>query len=70
MICIPVVIPKEICDIDDELKAIYHGKDSVCIFIFKTRVGRNLFMDETMGMDKAARQLVYEKYRLEGESWS
>ena len=31
MICIKTKIPKEICDIDDELKAIYHGKDSICI---------------------------------------
>ena len=25
MICIKTQIPKEICDIDDELKAIYHS---------------------------------------------
>ena len=28
MICIKTEIPQEICDIDDELKAIYHSKDT------------------------------------------
>ena len=37
MICIKTDIPQEICDIDDELKAIYHSKDTVCIWIFETR---------------------------------
>ena len=35
MICIKANIPQEICDIDDELKAIYHSKDTVCIWVFK-----------------------------------
>ena len=26
MVCIKTEIPQEICDIDDELKAIYHSK--------------------------------------------
>ena len=30
MICIKTEIPKEIWDIDDELKAIYHSKDTIC----------------------------------------
>ena len=29
MICIKTEIPKEIYDIDDELKAIYHSRDIV-----------------------------------------
>jgi hypothetical protein len=29
MICIKVEIPKEICEIDDELKSIYHSDDSM-----------------------------------------
>ena len=29
MICIKTIIPQEICDIDDELKAIYHSKEVV-----------------------------------------
>ena len=33
MICIKTEIPKEICDIDDELKAIYHSHDTVLIFV-------------------------------------
>ena len=37
MICLKVDIPKELNDIDDELKAIYHSRDTVCFFIFKTR---------------------------------
>ena len=32
MICIKTQIPEEICKIDDELKAIYHSNDSVCIW--------------------------------------
>ena len=40
-------IPQEICGIDDELKAIYHSKDTVCIWAFKTKIDRNKFMDET-----------------------
>ena len=28
MICIKTEIPKEICEIDDELKAIYHSHDT------------------------------------------
>ena len=56
MICIKADIPQEICDIDDELKAIYHSRDSVCIWVFDTREDRNRFMDETAGMLKAERE--------------
>jgi len=56
MICIKTDIPQEICDIDDELKAIYHSKDTVCIWVFKARVDRNKFMDETAGMAKDKRE--------------
>ena len=52
IICIKTEIPQEICDIDDELKAIYHSKDTVYIWAFKTRTDRNKFMDETIGMLK------------------
>ena len=34
MFCIQVDIPNFICEIDDELKAIYHSKDTVCIWVF------------------------------------
>ena len=56
MICVKTTIPKEICDIDDELKAIYHSSDTVCIWVFKTRKDRNQFMDETVGMLKKERE--------------
>ena len=62
MYCIPVDIPKDICDIDDELKAIYHSKDTVCIWVFKTRDERNRFVDETAGMMKSEREDHYQKY--------
>ena len=59
MICIKTRIPEEICTIDDELKAIYHSNDSVCIWVFKTRNDRNKFMDETVGMLKKERENYY-----------
>ena len=59
MICIKTKIPKEICEIDDELKAIYHSLDSICIWIFKTRNDRNKFLDETIGMLKKERENHY-----------
>ena len=61
MICIKAKIPQEICDIDDELKAIYHSKDTVCIWVFKTRDERNKFMDETAGMNKDERDAHFAK---------
>ena len=60
MYCIQVEIPQEICEIDDELKAIYHSKDTVCIWIFETRADRNRFMDETAGMIRSEREKYYE----------
>ena len=62
MICIKTEIPQEVCDIDDELKAIYHSQDSVCIWVLKTREDRNRFMDETVGMLKDDREKHYEKF--------
>ena len=59
MICIKTNIPKEICEIDDELKAIYRSKDTICILIFKSRIERNKFMDETIGMLKKEREDHY-----------
>tara|TARA_B100001250_G_scaffold172533_1_gene148530 strand:- start:370 stop:561 length:192 start_codon:yes stop_codon:yes gene_type:complete len=56
VICVKTEIPKEICDIDDELKAIYHSNDCVCIWVFKNREDRNRFMDETVGMLKEERE--------------
>ncbi|MEC8600049.1 MAG: hypothetical protein VXY15_06865 [Bacteroidota bacterium] len=59
MICIKTKIPEEICKIDDELKAIYHSNDSICIWVFKTRNDRNKFMDVTVGMLKKEREDYY-----------
>lgn len=61
MICLPVDIPEELCIIDDELKAIYHSKNTVCIWIFETRDDRNDFMNSTAGMDKVTREDYYKK---------
>ena len=60
--CIKTEIPQEICDIDDELKAIYHSKDSICIWVFETRKCRNKFMNETAGMVKDARQRHFANF--------
>ncbi len=62
MICINPKIPHDLCEIDDELKAIYHSKDTGCIWVFKTREDRSRFMDETAGMQRADREHRYEKY--------
>jgi hypothetical protein len=62
LICISADIPTDICDIDDELKAIYHSKDTVCIWLFNTRQDRNNFMDETAGMKKSERESYYLEF--------
>ncbi len=64
MICIKAEIPKELNDIEDELKAIYHSKDTVCFYIFKTRELRNEFIEKTKGMNKGSREQVYKEYQL------
>ena len=64
MYCIQLDIPHALCEIDDELKAIYHSKDSVCIWVFGSREDRNNFVDETAGMLKAERENYYEKHYL------
>ena len=61
MICVKVDIPQSVCDIDNELKAIYHSKDSVCIWVFKTREDRNNFVEETIGMLKSDRETHFDK---------
>ena len=62
MICIKANIPEELSQIDDELKAIYHSRDTVCVFIFKTREQRNEFIERTKGMNKLEREKIYEEY--------
>ena len=62
MICIKTNIPYEIYEIDDELKAIYHSQDSVCIWVLKTREDRNKFMEETVGMVKEDREEYFKSF--------
>ena len=62
MICIKAEIPKELNDIDDELKAIYHSKDTVYFYIFKSRDLRNSFIEKTKGMKKIEREEIYKEY--------
>ena len=64
MICIKAEIPKELNDIDDELKAIYHSKETVCFYLFKTRELRNEFIEKTKGMNKGSREQVYKEYQV------
>ena len=62
MYCIKVEIPQSLCEIDDELKAIYHSKNSVCIWVFENREDRNNFVNETVGMNKQDRENYFEKF--------
>ena len=62
MICIKTNIPDELNKIDDELKAIYHSKDSVCFYIFKSRNLRNDFIERTKSMKKIEREKIYKEY--------
>jgi hypothetical protein len=64
MICIKAEIPRELNDIEDELKAIYHSKETVCFYIFKTRELRNEFIEKTKGMNKESREQIYKEYQL------
>ena len=62
MICIKIDIPDELNKIDDELKAIYHSKDTVCFYIFKSRDLRNDFIERTKRMKKIEREEIYKEY--------
>ena len=64
MICIKTNIPKELNEIDDELKAIYHSKDTVCFYIFKSRDLRNQFIENTKTMNKTQREEIYKQYSI------
>ena len=64
MICIKADIPKELNEIDDELKAIYHSKDTVCFYIFKSRDLRNQFIENTKTMNKTQRGEIYKQYSI------
>tara|TARA_B110001450_G_scaffold161080_1_gene150162 strand:- start:328 stop:522 length:195 start_codon:yes stop_codon:yes gene_type:complete len=64
MICIKADIPKELSEIDDELKAIYHSKDTVCFYIFKSKNLRNQFIENTKTMNKTQREEIYKQYSI------
>ena len=55
MFCIKADIPGKLNEIDDELKAIYHSKDTVCFYIFKSR---DLRLDRSAGPPVKGRNLV------------
>ena len=61
MICLKVDIPIELNDINDELKTIYHSRDTI-FFIFKTRNERNKFVERIKGMNKTDREKIYQEY--------
>ena len=63
MICINTNISKKLNNIDGEIKAIYHSKDTFCFYIFKNREQRNEFIEKTNGMSKNDREIVYQKYQ-------
>ena len=62
MIYIKADIPKELNNIDDELKAIYHSKNTVCFFVFKNKEQRDEFIGRTKGMLKVERETIYQEY--------
>ena len=64
MICIKAEIPKELNEIDDELKAIYHSKDTICFYIFKSRDLRNEFIENIKTMNKTHREEIYKQYSI------
>ena len=63
MICIKADIPKELSNINDELKAIYHSKDMVCFYIFINKEQRNVFVERTKEMAKTERETIYQEYQ-------
>ena len=63
MISIKVGIPKELNDTENELKAIYHPKNTVCFFIFKNREQQNEFVERTRGITKIERETIYQEYQ-------
>jgi len=62
MICIKAEIPEALNEIDDELKATYHSKDTFCVYIFKSRDLRNQFIEDTKTMNKTERETTYKQY--------
>ena len=59
MICIKVDIPEEICKIDDSLKLFIIAM-IIYIWFFSSRLDRNNFVDNTVGMSKSQSSKYYE----------
>mgnify|MGYP006137183809 CR=1 FL=1 len=57
MICIKANIPKE-------LEAIYHSKDTVYFYIFKSKYLRNQFIENTKKMNKNQREEIYKQHSV------
>ena len=49
MICIKANIPEELNKTDDELKAIYHSKDAVCIWFLKPKLIKTGLLMKLLG---------------------
>ena len=62
MIYIKADISKKLNEIDDELKAIYHSKDTIRFYIFKLRDLRNEFIENTKTKNKTHREEIYKQY--------
>ena len=63
MICIKADVQKELSNINDESKAIYHSKDTVCFFIFKNKEQRNEFVKRIKEMGKVERETIYREHQ-------
>jgi hypothetical protein len=63
MICIKADVLKELINIDDELKAIYHSKNIVFFFTFENREYRNEFIEKTKEITKVERETIYQEYQ-------
>ena len=55
-------IPKELNEIDDEIKVTNYSKDTICFYIFKSRNLRNEFIENTKTMNKTQREEIYKQY--------
>jgi len=56
MICIKTEIPQELNEIDDELKAIYHSKNTVCFYLFESKTFRNEFVENKRHEQRRSRK--------------
>ena len=63
MIYIKADIPKELNNIDDELKAIHHSKNTVCFFTFENKEYQNELIEKTKGIKKIEQEIIYQEYQ-------